>query len=79
MDTMARALRDWEKLDTAADAWVAKVATHRSIDLWRRSPLATHDELLGLGGIHFPTDKTSGLPEALMSSPGGSESRLPGT
>ena len=51
MDTMARALRDWEKLDTAADAWVAKVATHRSIDLWRRAQRRRrHDEQVGLRG-----------------------------
>jgi RNA polymerase sigma factor (sigma-70 family) len=37
MDTMARALRDWSKLDPGPDGWIVKVATHRSIDVWRRT------------------------------------------
>lgn len=37
MDTMARALRDWRQLESPADGWVARVATNRAIDLWRRA------------------------------------------
>jgi RNA polymerase sigma factor (sigma-70 family) len=37
MDTMARALRDWERLDPAPDGWVVRVAANRSIDVWRRT------------------------------------------
>jgi RNA polymerase sigma factor (sigma-70 family) len=37
MDTMARALRHWDRLDREPDGWVTRVAANRSIDLWRRA------------------------------------------
>jgi RNA polymerase sigma factor (sigma-70 family) len=47
MDTMARALRDWKKLDPPADGWVARVAANRSIDLWRRVQRRRNHDALG--------------------------------
>jgi RNA polymerase sigma factor (sigma-70 family) len=37
MDTMARALSHWDRLDPEPDGWVTRVAANRSIDLWRRA------------------------------------------
>jgi RNA polymerase sigma factor (sigma-70 family) len=37
MDTMARALRHWDRFDREPDGWVTRVAANRSIDLWRRA------------------------------------------
>jgi RNA polymerase sigma factor (sigma-70 family) len=70
MDTMARVLRDWQKLDGAADAWVAKVATHRAIDLWRRAQRRrAHQGLARLDGSSRSTDEDLVLREAILVLP----------
>jgi RNA polymerase sigma factor (sigma-70 family) len=70
MDTMARALRDWHTLDVPADGWVAKVATHRSIDLWRRAQRRRrHDELVRFGASDYGGDDQLALREAVVALP----------
>jgi RNA polymerase sigma factor (sigma-70 family) len=70
MDTLARALRDWEKLDPPVDGWVARVAANRSIDLWRRAQRRRrHDELGRLGAPGIQTDEELALRQAVATLP----------
>jgi RNA polymerase sigma factor (sigma-70 family) len=70
MDTLARALRDWAKLDTPADGWVARVATNRSIDLWRRAQRRrNHDALGRLGDSGVQTEEELALRHAVAALP----------
>jgi RNA polymerase sigma factor (sigma-70 family) len=70
MDTMARALRDWRRLNSPADGWVARVATNRSIDLWRRAKRRrTHDAMSPLAGPEDLTEDELALRQAVASLP----------
>jgi len=44
MDTMACALRQWDRLDPRPDGWVVTVAAHRAIDQWRRAQRRRHHD-----------------------------------
>jgi len=49
-DALARLLDRWDRLDPAATApWVARVATNRAIDRWRRRERRTHTGQHGPG------------------------------
>jgi RNA polymerase sigma factor (sigma-70 family) len=70
METLARALRDWAKLDTPADGWVARVAANRSIDLWRRAQRRrNHDALGRLGNSGIQTEDELALRQAVAALP----------
>jgi RNA polymerase sigma factor (sigma-70 family) len=70
MDTMARALRDWDRLDPTPDPWVVKVATNLSIDLWRRAQRRRNHDLLGrLGTSDYQTEDGMVLRQALVKLP----------
>jgi RNA polymerase sigma factor (sigma-70 family) len=69
MDTMARALRDWKRLDSPADGWVARVATNRSIDLWRRAQRRRRHDLGRLGGPVDRADDELALRQAVAALP----------
>jgi len=50
MDTMACALRQWDRLDPRPDGWVVTVAAHRAIDQWRRAQRRRHHDNADRGG-----------------------------
>jgi RNA polymerase sigma factor (sigma-70 family) len=66
MDTMARALRQWDKLDREPDGWVTRVATNRSIDVWRRAQRQRrHHAESGAGGAEARTADDIAVRQAL--------------
>ncbi len=70
MDTMARALREWDRLDPEPDGWVVTVAVHRAIDLWRRAQRRRHHDNTArpAESIHR-TEEQSALRQALVKLP----------
>jgi RNA polymerase sigma-70 factor (ECF subfamily) len=70
MDTMARALREWDKLDPVPDGWVVTVAVHRAIDLWRRAQRRRrHDNSARTSGPTNRTEDDFALRQALVKLP----------
>jgi RNA polymerase sigma factor (sigma-70 family) len=70
MDTMARALRDWNRLGPTPDPWVVRVATNLSIDLWRRAKRRRNHDLLGrLGSSEYQSEDGMVLRQALFRLP----------
>jgi RNA polymerase sigma factor (sigma-70 family) len=70
MDTMARALQHWKELDPVPDGWVTRVATNRSIDVWRKAQRRReHDQLARLTASDYQIGDGLDLRQALCKLP----------
>ncbi|HUY66026.1 MAG TPA: RNA polymerase sigma factor [Acidimicrobiales bacterium] len=70
MDTMACALRQWDRLDPRPDGWVVTVAVHRAIDQWRRAQRRRrHDDAARFGEPGSRGEDGFALRQALVKLP----------
>ena len=72
MDTMACALRQWDRLDPRPDGWVVTVAAHRAIDQWRRAQRRRHHDnadRVGVGEAGSRAEDEFALRQALVKLP----------